>query len=71
MVAGPMSEVVKVDFGAPLHCLVIAGSMHEVEAAMMGEYGIERLKQQGLIKEYVAPEDSSAAGPVLDDDTFL
>lgn len=25
MVAGPMQEVAQVDFGAPLHCLVIAG----------------------------------------------
>jgi hypothetical protein len=71
MVAGPLSEVAKVDFGAPLHCLVIAGAMHEVEAAMMEEYGIDRLRQQGLIKESVAPEDSSAAEPALDDDTFL
>lgn len=28
MVAGPMGEVKDVDFGAPLHCLVIAGEGH-------------------------------------------
>jgi hypothetical protein len=45
--------------------------MHEVEAAMMAEYGIDRLRKQGLIQEYVAPGHASAAEAVLDDDTFL
>ena len=31
LVAGPMRKLLDVDFGAPLHCLVIAGDVHVVE----------------------------------------
>lgn len=38
MVAGGMGELLGVDFGAPLHCLVIAGSVHVVEEEILGYY---------------------------------
>ncbi|PKK85161.1 MAG: diphthine synthase [Thermoplasmata archaeon HGW-Thermoplasmata-1] len=31
IVAGPLSEIAKTDFGPPLHCLVIPGKMHFME----------------------------------------
>lgn len=38
IVAGPMSKLKEVDFGAPLHSLVIAGSVHVVEEEMIQCY---------------------------------
>lgn len=35
MVAGSMRELLDVDFGPPLHCLVIAGSVHVVEQEVL------------------------------------
>lgn len=41
IVAGSMRELVTVDFGAPLHCLVIAGKTHPVEDEMLDFYKLE------------------------------
>jgi diphthine synthase len=38
IVAGPMSKLGEVDFGAPLHSLVIAGNVHVVEEEMIQCY---------------------------------
>jgi hypothetical protein len=38
IVAGPMRDLVNVDFGPPLHCLVIAGAVHVVEEEMLAHY---------------------------------
>lgn len=35
IVAGPMKQLVDMDFGAPLHTLVIAGELHPIEAEML------------------------------------
>ncbi len=48
MVAGPMCEVAEVDFGAPLHCLVIAGSTHEIEAQALQLYTVAALRASGV-----------------------
>ncbi|XP_065848285.1 probable diphthine methyl ester synthase [Euphorbia lathyris] len=42
IVAGTMKELLEVDFGAPLHCLVIVGNVHPVEEEMLGFYKIRR-----------------------------
>ena len=38
IVAGPMRVIREVDFGAPLHSLVIAGDMHEIEEEILTKY---------------------------------
>ncbi|GMN35763.1 hypothetical protein TIFTF001_005513 [Ficus carica] len=44
VVAGSMRELQSVDFGAPLHCLVITGNTHPVEEEMLDFYRI-RIEQ--------------------------
>lgn len=41
IVAGSMRQLLKVDFGAPLHCLVIAGKTHPVEEEMLDFYKLK------------------------------
>ncbi|EPS58751.1 hypothetical protein M569_16063, partial [Genlisea aurea] len=36
IVAGRMKELLEVDFGPPLHCLVIVGETHPIEEEMLG-----------------------------------
>ncbi|KAE9456963.1 hypothetical protein C3L33_11139, partial [Rhododendron williamsianum] len=38
VVAGSMKQLLTLDFGAPLHCLVIVGETHPVEEEMLGFY---------------------------------
>lgn len=45
IVSGTMKELQSVDFGAPLHCLVIVGKTHPVEEEMLDFY---RLKKQSV-----------------------
>ncbi|CAB4296181.1 unnamed protein product [Prunus armeniaca] len=45
IVSGTMKELQLVDFGAPLHCLVIVGKTHPVEEEMLDFY---RLKKQNV-----------------------
>lgn len=40
VVAGSMKQLLTVDFGAPLHCLVIVGKTHPVEEEMLEFYGL-------------------------------
>ncbi|XP_042486354.1 probable diphthine methyl ester synthase [Macadamia integrifolia] len=50
VVAGPMREILMVDFGAPLHCLAIVGKTHPVEEEMLEFYALKRedqLKDKG------------------------
>lgn len=41
IVSGSMRQLLAVDFGAPLHCLVIAGKTHPVEEEMLHFYTIK------------------------------
>ncbi|CAM8935886.1 unnamed protein product [Rhodiola kirilowii] len=43
VVAGPMSQLLKVDFGEPLQCLVITGETHPIEDEMLDFYKLEGL----------------------------
>lgn len=38
IVAGPMRNLRGVDFGDPLHCLVIVGKTHDMEKQMLDFY---------------------------------
>ncbi|GAX78495.1 hypothetical protein CEUSTIGMA_g5934.t1 [Chlamydomonas eustigma] len=40
IVAGTMKELLSVDFGAPLHCLIIAGDIHVVEEEILAFYKV-------------------------------
>ncbi|XP_040378607.1 probable diphthine methyl ester synthase [Oryza brachyantha] len=41
IVAGPMKKLLDVDFGLPLHCLIIVGETHPVEEEMIEFYMIK------------------------------
>ena len=41
IVAGSMRQLLEMDFGAPLHCLVIAGKTHPVEEEMLDFYKLK------------------------------
>lgn len=49
IVAGTMRQLQTIDFGTPLHCLVIAGKTHPVEDEMLEFYKLkgESLEQMG------------------------
>lgn len=49
IVAGTMRQLQMIDFGTPLHCLVIVGKTHPVEDEMLDFYklGGENLEQPG------------------------
>ncbi len=47
IVAGTMRQLQMVDFGTPLHCLVIVGNTHPVEEEMLDFY---KLKGESLEK---------------------
>ena len=36
--AGPLKEILNVDFGKPPHCLIIPGKMHFIEEEMVARY---------------------------------
>ncbi|KAI3991906.1 hypothetical protein MKX01_012851 [Papaver californicum] len=42
IVAASMKELLAVDFGAPLHCLVIVGKTHPVEEEMLEFYSLKK-----------------------------
>lgn len=41
IVAGSMKQLLDVDFGPPLHCLIIVGETHPVEEEMLQFYLIK------------------------------
>jgi len=56
IVAAPMAELKGIDFGAPLHSLVIAGNVHVMEEEMIDCY---RVHNQPGLKPYMPPTDAS------------
>jgi len=38
IVAGPMEKLLDIDFGPPLHCLIIVGETHPLEEEMLEFY---------------------------------
>lgn len=41
IIAGTMEQLLTADFGAPLHCLVIAGDVHPLEEEMLKQFRVE------------------------------
>lgn len=65
IVAAPMDELKQIDFGAPLHSLVIAGNVHVNEEEMIECY---RPQNQPGLKPYVFAEENSddeGSGPIM------
>lgn len=50
--AGTLKELLEVDFGAPLHCFILPGKMHFLEAEMLLQYAVNpvTLKQYAEIE---------------------
>jgi diphthine synthase len=46
-----MKELVKVDFGPPLHCLIIPGKTHPMEDEMLSFFDIERTQYGGVLTQ--------------------
>ncbi|KAF0754345.1 hypothetical protein AaE_005368 [Aphanomyces astaci] len=44
IVAGTLAELLSVDFGAPLHSLVIAGDVHFLEEEMLAQFSVKLLQ---------------------------
>lgn len=42
IVSGTLEELLNVDFGAPLHSLVLAGRMHFMEADLLKQFAVDR-----------------------------
>eukprot|EP00252_Welwitschia_mirabilis_P028011 TRINITY_DN9911_c0_g1_i1.p1 TRINITY_DN9911_c0_g1~~TRINITY_DN9911_c0_g1_i1.p1 ORF type:complete len:162 (+),score=27.98 TRINITY_DN9911_c0_g1_i1:134-619(+) len=42
IVAGSMKELLAIDFGLPLHCLIIVGKTHPIEAEMLNFYSCSK-----------------------------
>ena len=42
IVAGTLEELLMVDFGGPLHSLVLVGEMHFLEADMLREFAFDK-----------------------------
>lgn len=51
IVAGPLKEVLKVEFGAPLHSLIIPGSLHVVEEEALETWSIKAEEKRRRKKE--------------------
>ncbi len=56
VVAGPLWELRRVDFGGPLHSLVIVGEMHAMEAELVKAFMVKPA-------DLVAGESAAAAAP--------
>ncbi len=43
VVAAPLAELAKVDFGPPLHSLILAGETHVVEEELLAHFRLPKL----------------------------
>lgn len=54
IVAGTLAELATVDFGAPLHCMVICGELHPCETELLAFFKAK----EGDLNTYVRPAES-------------
>eukprot|EP01006_Ploeotia_vitrea_P030758 TRINITY_DN63099_c0_g1_i3.p1 TRINITY_DN63099_c0_g1~~TRINITY_DN63099_c0_g1_i3.p1 ORF type:complete len:129 (+),score=60.37 TRINITY_DN63099_c0_g1_i3:327-713(+) len=59
IVAGPVGKLLEIDFGPPLHSLVIPGETHFLEQDMLKFYSLEALAERGVEIEYIANSSDS------------
>jgi diphthine synthase len=41
IITGTLDELLKADFGAPLHCMVMIGDMHFLEKQVVGGFAVD------------------------------
>ena len=69
VIAGAMGELATVDFGGPLHSLIIVGEMHELEKEMLMEFHyskVDDLKRVPWAEKFLKKENKATpmnAGP--------
>lgn len=51
IVAGTLAELVDVDFGAPLHCLVICGELHPCEVELLEFFKTAAREPRRVVEE--------------------
>lgn len=64
IVAGTLGELLEVDFGGPLHCLVICGEQHPCEVELLQFFHVNR----GGWSKYVKPPPESESGSDTESD---
>ena len=60
IVSGTMEELRTVDFGPPLHSLVVAGEMHDMENTMYDYYHVGKVQPPQLAAAGAAGGDSGS-----------
>lgn len=60
IVSGTMEELRTVDFGPPLHSLVVAGEMHDMENTMYDYYHVSKVQPAQLAAAGAAAGDSGS-----------
>lgn len=63
IVSGTLAELESVDFGAPLHSLVLCGHMHELERALFDHFRVK-----GTEPKYQPPVEADNDGDSSDSD---
>lgn len=49
IVAGPMKDLLTVDFGPPLHSLIIPGNLHPMEEEVLAFFSIQSCASSKLV----------------------
>lgn len=62
--AGTLAELVQVDFGGPLHSMVLCGEMHDLEKALFDRMRVDLSKE----KKWVNPKKPTPKTADGDDD---
>jgi hypothetical protein len=58
IVFGTLGELVKVDFGPPLHCLALCGDLHPLETEILEYF---RVKPEDMVLDRTANSGSSGS----------
>lgn len=62
IVAGTLEELVDIDFGAPLHSVIIVGETHELEDEVLASFSVAKTSETALTTEAVTDVSAGAGG---------
>jgi len=68
IIAGTLEELKEKDFGAPLHCLIICGEVHDMELEALKPYLIDNSKFEVDVEGSLFPRDEPSSKAADDDD---
>lgn len=68
IIAGTLEELKEEDFGAPLHCLIICGEVHDMELEALKPYLIDNSKFKVDVEGSLFPRDEPSSEAADDDD---